>query len=191
MGISSRWDQHTHCSSSASPMGSFVNGPRVVCAVRRNGSNGVRDLLEQSRDRGAIMCPASRQILCDDLTCIGINRQVEFPPSPSLWRLSQGSHMNPEPRTIDEQMDRLTVPGRMKRDYAELLETSRQSRMVWNWQINSQHTGQGTKEPLGLSKRKVEDHPNRQRCLDGNVSICALTAGSPAGRFPPGGDPAF
>ena len=99
--------------------------------------------------------------------------------------------MNPEPRTVDEQMDRLTVPGRMKRDYAELLETSRQSRMVWNWEINSQHTGQGTKEPFGLSKRKVKDHPNRQSRLDSDVCICALTAELPAWRFPPGGDRVF
>jgi hypothetical protein len=52
------------------------------------------------------MRPAGSQIRSDGLTCFSIDRQVQFPPSPSHWRLSQVSNVDPETRTIDEQMDR-------------------------------------------------------------------------------------
>ena len=99
--------------------------------------------------------------------------------------------MNPEPRTIDEQMDRLTVPGRTKWDYAELLETSRQGRVIRDWETQLEQLGQRPEEALSLAKRKMEDHPNRQSSLDSDVCICTLTTGFPAWRFPPGGDRVF
>ncbi len=117
-------------SSSASPKGSFVNGPRVVCAVRRNRSNGVRDLLKQSRDRGAIMCPTSRQIRCDDLTCIGIDGEVRLPPSPSLWRVLHMTDVDSESCTVDEQVDRLVLGEPAKLNVVELLQAPRQGGVI-------------------------------------------------------------
>jgi len=63
--------------------------------------------------------------------------------------------------------------------------------MVGNGEIDFQHTGQGTEEPFGLTKGKVKDHTDCQSRFDSDISICALTAGFPAGRFPPGGDRVF
>jgi hypothetical protein len=58
-------------------------------------------------------------------------------------------------------------------------------------EINLQQANQGTEEPFGLTERKVEDHAKGQSCFDRDISIGALSAGFPAGRFPPGVDCIF
>ena len=99
--------------------------------------------------------------------------------------------MNPQAGAIDEKMDRLAFPRRTKRDYAELLETPGQGRVIRDWETQFEQLGQRPEEALSLAKRKMEDHPNRQSSFDSDISICALTAGFPAWRFPPGGDRVF
>jgi hypothetical protein len=94
--------------------------------------------------------------------------------------------VNPEPRTIDEQVDRSIRSEPAKADLAELLEPPGQSRMVGDRDLQLEHLGQGTQEAFGLSERKVEDHANCQSCFDGDIRIGALTAGFPTGRRSPG-----
>jgi len=57
-------------------------------------------------------------------------------------------------------MDRLIAPGRTKQDFAELLETP----------------GQGTEKPFGLTKRKVKDHAEGERCFNRYFRVDALAA---------------
>ena len=52
--------------------------------------------------------------------------------------------------------------------------------------IDFEQLGKGTKEPLGMAKRKMKDHADRQRCLDRNVRIGALATGLAGDRSTPG-----
>ena len=87
-------------------MGSFVNGLGVVRTVRGDRLDGIINLLQQGRDLSAVMRSASGQIRCDDFTCISIDSEVQLPPSPVSGRFLHMTDVNPEPRTIDQQMDR-------------------------------------------------------------------------------------
>ena len=91
------------------------------------------------------------------------------------------TNVNPEPRTVDEQMDRSIALDHTKREFTEFLEAPRQSRMVGNGDLRLEHVGQRTKEALGLSEREVEDHADRQGRLNRDVRVGALVAGFAAG----------
>ena len=58
--------------------------------------------------------------------------------------------------------------------------------MIRDWEIDLEEPCQATEETLGLAKRKMEDHADRQRSLDREVRIGALAAGFPAWWSPPG-----
>ena len=58
--------------------------------------------------------------------------------------------------------------------------------MVGDGDLHLEHVGQGTQEPFGLPERKVRDHADRERCLDGDVRVGALTTGFATGQSPPG-----
>ena len=87
-------------------MGGFVNRSSVVRTVGRDRGEGISNLLKQGRDLGTVMRLASGQIGCDDLTCISIDSEVQFPPSPVSGRFLDMTDGNPEPRTVDEYVDR-------------------------------------------------------------------------------------
>jgi len=53
-----------------------------------------------------MMVVFSLALVSIQMGCVGVDRQVQFPPSRSLWRLSQVSDVNPQPGAIDEQVDR-------------------------------------------------------------------------------------
>lgn len=61
------------------------------------------------------------QIISKDFACIRIDRQVEIPPNPSLWRLSQVSYLNPEAGGFAEQMDRSIRGESLEPGVSELL----------------------------------------------------------------------
>ncbi len=94
--------------------------------------------------------------------------------------------VNPEPGTIDEQMDWSIRVEPAKSNVIELLQSPRQGRMVGDREIDPEEFCQAMEEALGLAKRKVKDHADRQRGLDRDVRVPALTAGFPAGRSSPG-----
>ena len=94
--------------------------------------------------------------------------------------------VDPEPRAVDEQVDRSIDRDRSIRDLAKLLEPSGQSRMVGNRYLHVEHVCQRAKEALGLPERKVEDHADRESYLDRDVRVDALTIGCSARWGPPG-----
>ena len=166
-------------------MGSFVNLPGVVCAIGQDRHHRIIDLLEQGRDLSTVMRPPRSEIRGEDLTCVGIDREMELSPNPVSRRFSQIPDMNAEPRTVDDQMDRPIRGEPTKSNVSELLQSPRQPRVIRNREIHLEQVCQGTEEVLGLAKRKMKDHADRQRCLDGDVRIRALPAGPTSGRRPP------
>ena len=152
-------------------MGSFVNGPGVVRAVGGYGRNGVENLLQQWRDSSAVMRSASGQIRGDDLTRRSIHSEVELAPSPVSGRVLDMPDVNSESCTVDEYVNRLTRRELTHTDLTKFLQTPRQRGMIGDREVDLEHIYQATKEALGLAKRKMEDHANRQRGLDRNVTV--------------------
>ncbi len=60
------------------------------------------DLPKQSGHPSRVTRSTTGQIRGDDLTRIGVDSEVQLPPSPSLGRFPQVADVNPEPRTVDE-----------------------------------------------------------------------------------------
>jgi len=58
--------------------------------------------------------------------------------------------------------------------------------VVGDREIDLEEFGQATEKALGLAKRKVEDHANRQCGLDRNITVGALATGLALGRNSPG-----
>ena len=96
------------------------------------------------------------------------------------------SDVNPEPRTVDEQMDRSTRGKLPEWDLAELLKPPGHGRVIRNRKLDLEQLGQRPEEALGLAKRKMKDHADCQRSLDRDVRIEALASGFAAGRSMPG-----
>jgi hypothetical protein len=94
--------------------------------------------------------------------------------------------MNPETRTVDEEMDRSIRGESSKSNPSELLEPSGQRGVIGDRELHVEHPGQRAEEALGLAKRKVKDHADGQRSLDRDIGVPALTAGSATGRSSPG-----
>jgi len=191
LGVTSRWNEHSHSVSFTLHLGRLVDGRRIVTPIGRDGCYPIVDPLEKGRHPRTVSCPSASQVRCDDLTSICINRQVQFPPSPSLRRLSHVSDMNPEPRAVDEQMDRSIRGEPAKPNITELLKPPGNGRVIRDREIQLEQLGQRLEKALGLAKRKMEDHADGQSRLDGDVRIRALATGLPAGRFPPGVDRIF
>ncbi len=127
------------------------------------------------------MRPASGQFRGDDLTGVRIDSEVQLAPSPVPGWLLQLSHVNPEPRAVDEQMDG-SIGGELPElEAAELLKPSGQGRVIRDRETQLEEPGQRPEEAFGLAEWKVEDHADRQRGLDGNVRVGALAAGLLAG----------
>ena len=96
--------------------------------------------------------------------------------------------VNPEPRAIDEDMDRLVRGEPVKSNVMELLQSPREGRVVGDREIDLEELCQATEKALGLAKRKMEDgrpcgssEPPRSRCLRRTVA-----AGFTVGRTSPG-----
>ena len=144
------------------------------------------DLPKHSGNPSAIMRSPTGQIRGDDLASVRVDHEVQLPPGPVFRRLPQMADVNPEARAVDEQVDRSMARDRTKRDLTERLEPPAQRRVVRNGDLHLEQLGQGTEEALGLPERKVEDHADRQSCLNGDVRVGALATGFATGRSSPG-----
>jgi hypothetical protein len=131
------------------------------------------------------MCPLGGEIGGEDLTCMSVDTEVQLPPGPVPGRSLDVPDVNPEPSAVDEQMDRSIGGEPTAPNVTKLLQSPRQGRVIGDRQIDFELLDKGTKEPLGLAKRKMEDHADHQGSLDRDVRIPALTAGLAAGRSSP------
>ena len=111
------------------------------------------DRPKQGGNPSAIMRSTTGEIRSDDLASVRVDRKVQLPPGPVLWRLPQMADMNPEAGAVDEQVDRPMARDRTKRDLTERLEPPGQSRVVGNGDLHVKHVYQGTQEAFGLSER--------------------------------------
>ena len=83
-------------------------------------------------------------------------------------------------------MDRSVRGELAELDLAELLNPPRKRDVIRNREIQLEQLDKRPKESLGLAKRKMEDHADRQGRLDREVRIGALATGLAAGGSTPG-----
>jgi hypothetical protein len=57
-----------------------------------------------------------------DFAGVRVDRPVQFPPNPSLWRLSQVSDMDSQSRAVDEEVDRSSCDRSLEPVVVEFLE---------------------------------------------------------------------
>jgi hypothetical protein len=83
-------------------------------------------------------------------------------------------------------MDRSIRRESGKPSDTELSEPPGQRGVIRDREIDLEHLCQATEEPLGLAKRKMKDHADRQRGLDRNVRVGTLAAWFTARCLAPG-----
>lgn len=79
-----------------------------------------------------------------------------------------------------------TTRGRPELDLTKLLQTPRRCRVIRNRQVHIEQFRHRTQESLGLAQRQVEDHADRQRCLDRDIRVATLPARLAGRCCPPG-----
>ena len=106
MGVSTRWNEHPDGSSFAPLLSRLVDDCCIIGTIGRDRREGIIDLLEEGTYPSTVRCPTGAEIGGEDLTRVGVDREVELSPSPVPGRFPQMTDMNAEPRIVDEQMDR-------------------------------------------------------------------------------------
>ena len=81
------------------------------------------DLVQEIGHLRTVRRASIGQVGGKDFAGVRVDRPVEFPPNPSLWRLSQVSDMNPETRAVDEQVDRPILGKPVEASVTELLQS--------------------------------------------------------------------
>ncbi len=185
LGVAPRWNECPYRSTFTSLMRSFVDGPGVIRTVGGERCEGISDLPKQGRDLVRVTCPKSRQIRCDDLTCISVDSEVQLAPSPVTGWFLHMTDVDPEPCTVDEYVDRLIGRSPRKLNVAELFQTAGQRRVIGDREIELEEPDQASEKALRLSERELEDNANRQCGLDRDVRVGTLATGFAAGRSSP------
>ncbi len=170
-GVASGWNEHSHGASFTLHLSCLVDARRIVGTIGRHGCHRILELFDQGGDPSTVRRSTTGQIRGDHLTRTGINSEVQLPPSAVLRRFPHTADVNPEPRTADEQMDRSIRGEPAELDLAELPKPPQQGPVIRDREIQLEQVSQRTQEALGLAKRKVEDHADRQSRLDRDVRI--------------------
>jgi len=156
-----------------------VDSLGVVGRVCRDQRQRTLDLREQRGYTSRIASFAASQITGDDITSIRIDDQVELAPSAVLGRLAHVPAMNLDAGTVHEDVNRSVMAGLMESDLAESLGTSRERCVVRNLQGQAVDLDQRLQAAFRLSPREMEHHAKRQRGLDRQVRVLALSTSSP------------
>ena len=100
------------------------------------------DLPKQGRSPSAITRATRGQRRGDDLTRAGVNGDVQLPPRPVLRWPTEMAHVNPEPRTVDQNMDGSIASARVERNRTESPSAPGERRVIRNGKIHLELIGQ-------------------------------------------------
>ena len=175
-----RWYEHPWRAALTVALYRSVDSLGVVGRVCRDPCQRALDLLEHRGYTSRIASLAASQITGGDITSIRIDDKVELAPSAVLGRLAHVPAMNLDAGTIHEDVNRSVMAGPVERDLAESLGTSREGCLVRNLQWQSVYLYQRLQAALGLSPREMKHHAKRQRGLDCQVRVLALSTSFPA-----------
>ena len=132
-----RWDEHSWRAALTVSLYRCVDALGVIGRVCRDPGQRALDLREQRGYTSRIASVAASQITGDDITSMRIDDKVELAPRAVLGRRAHVPAMNPDAGTVHEDVNRSVMAGRVERDLAESLGTSREGRVVRNLQGHS------------------------------------------------------
>src|SRR3954464_10050506 len=174
-----------------------VDALLVVRAVRREGGDRVRDLVQQGADLGGIVFVAVGQGGGHDPAGLGVHAEMELPPRPAplgavLLHQPLARAVELQPRAVDQQVHGAgiaasaaigTVAARLRPRHLQRLGPAAQGGVVRHGGVEPEQADDGADQPFGLPVRQPEHGLERQRRQDRQVGILGLPA--PA-RAPPG-----
>ena len=172
---------------------SIVHGGSVISAVGHEGSWGSIQLLEQRLDLGGVINVFGGQIGRDDFTAISVDANMQFAPR-ATFRCSMflkqpfARTAQFQSRAIDNQVKRARRSRSLRLVDLQPTSPTAERRMIWNRQVDVQHSHNRTDQPLTLAQSQPENGTQGQSCLDREVGIVTLAAGRCSGLCLPTGD---
>jgi hypothetical protein len=111
------------------PSDGAVNWLSIICAISKYCGNRAVDLVEQRADQRRIAVVRGGQFRGEDLTAVGIDRQVELAPAPA--RLAAVLLVPPLPNTFNPVLSITTWTFAFFRAVATPRSTLRRENVVW------------------------------------------------------------
>ena len=111
-------------------MDDFVARPRIIGPVTGDLMYPARDLLEQFRQHQTLVNAARRNFYGHNFLRCLVDTQMQLTPGSVPGRFSQVTDVDPQPRAIDEQMQRPMGGRRMEPDLTQRLQTPGQRRVI-------------------------------------------------------------
>ena len=102
--------------------GSLVDRTSNVGSVCHERGHPIIDLVQETGHSCTVRRASIGQLGGKDFAGVRVDRQVEFPPNPSLWRLSQVSDMDSQSRAVDEEVDRFICDRSLEPVVVEFLK---------------------------------------------------------------------
>src|SRR3954462_4199485 len=172
-----------------------VNTFLIVRAVRRDGGDRVRDLVEQGTDLGGVVHVAVGQRGRHDPAGPGVHAQVHLAPGAAPLRavllhqpLARAVEL--QPRAVHQQVQGLGVvavarprAARLRPRHLQRLGPAAQGGVVGHGEVEPEQADDRADQPLGLAVGEAEHGLERQRRQDRQVGIRGLPAptGAPLG----------
>src|SRR3954465_10179560 len=167
-----------------------VNALLVVRAVRRDGGDRVRDLVQQGADLGGGVLVAVGQGGGHDPAGLGVHPEMELPPRPAplgavLLDPPRARAGELQPRAVDQQVHGAgiaasaairTVAARLRPRPLQRLGPAAQGGVVRHGEVEPEQADDGADQPPGLPVRQPEHGLERQRRQDRQVGILGLPA---------------
>src|SRR4051812_3427498 len=167
-----------------------VNTVLVVRAVRREGGDRVRDLVQQGADLGGVVLVAVGQRGGHDPAGLGVHAEMELPPRPAPLGavlldqpLARAGEL--QPRAVDQQVHGAgiaasaairPVAARLRPRHLQRLGPAAQGGVVRHGEVEPEQADDGADQPFGLPVRQPEHGLERQRRQDRQVGILGLPA---------------
>src|SRR3954453_6798311 len=187
-GTRARWDDNVRVRVALGHVG--VNALLVVRAVRRDGGDRVRDLVQHGADLGGVVFVALGQGGGHDPAGLGVHAETELPPRPAplgavLLDQPLARALELQPRAVDQQVHGAgiaasaatrTVAARLRPRHLQRLGPAAQGGVVRHGEIEPEQADDGADQPFGLPVRQPEHGLERQRRQDRQVGIRGLPA---------------
>ena len=162
----------------------------VIGAIGRELIDRHVDLVEQWPNLRGVAAILVRHDVCDDITAVGIQRQVQLAPAPTgfgamLFLQPLARALDLQPGTVDEDVKwciwRSPSFGRWHPGCCP----SAEGRVIGHGQIQSHQLKHRTQKPFALAQSQAENQSQRQSSLDRQIRIAWLATACRALRRPP------
>ena len=158
--------------------GCVVHRSRVVCSVGDKAAQCALELTEEIGNGRSVVGVSIGEHLRNDNTRL-IDAEMELPPAPfPLSSMLRGRPLafahDRESSTVDDKMGAFTRADSTK-PQVELLATPRERGVIWRGEVETHDPEERAQEALGLAKRQIEEDPESQSGLDGEVGVPQLS----------------